>query len=327
MSLLDVEGLWTEVRIGGRWFPVVEDVSFHVDMGETIAIVGESGCGKSMTALSLIRLLQENQNRISQGRINFENQDILKLDERAMGSLRGRRIAMIFQEPMTSLNPVLTIGRQITEALRVHGIGDRFSARQRAIELLDLVRIPDAAQRLNDYPHRLSGGMRQRAMIAAALACEPALLIADEPTTALDVTIQAQILALLRDLQARLGLALILITHDLGVVAEIADRVLVMYAGRVVEAGPVDNVLRSPRHPYTQGLLHARPCIALDREHKLAEIPGRVPPPGTMPDGCRFHPRCRLAIDACRTAIPSLETRGDGHPVACIRAGPGSLAA
>ncbi|MEO1016614.1 MAG: ABC transporter ATP-binding protein [Pseudomonadota bacterium] len=317
--MLNVQNLSTEVRVGGRWVPVVDQLSFLVDAGETLAIVGESGCGKSMTALSLIRLLQDQQSRIAGGSIRFEGEDLATLDEEALCALRGRRMAMIFQEPMTSLNPVLTIGRQITEALRVHKLADRSAARGRAIELLNLVRIPDAATRLDDYPHRLSGGMRQRAMIAAALACDPALLIADEPTTALDVTIQAQILALLRDLQRRLGLALIFITHDLGVVAEIADRVLVMYAGRAVEAGPVTDVLTKPRHPYTQGLLRARPQGMDRRDQTLAEIPGRVPPPGALPEGCGFHPRCSFAIDACRSAVPALEARS-GHAVACIRA-------
>ncbi len=319
IPLLDVQDLSTEVRVGGRWVTVVDQLSFSVDAGETLAIVGESGCGKSMTALSLIQLLQDQQARIAGGAIRFEGEDLATLGEDAMCALRGRRMAMIFQEPMTSLNPVMTIGRQITEALRLHKLADRAAAHSRAIELLNLVRIPDAATRLDDYPHRLSGGMRQRVMIAAALACDPALLIADEPTTALDVTIQAQILALLRDLQRRLGLALIFITHDLGVVAEIADRVLVMYAGRAVEAGPVADVLTRPRHPYTQGLLRARPQGMDRRDQILTEIPGRVPTPGALPEGCSFHPRCPFAIESCRKAKPVLEARG-GHAVACIRA-------
>jgi oligopeptide/dipeptide ABC transporter ATP-binding protein len=321
--LLDVQGLQTSLRRGGTSVPVVDRVDFTIEAGETLAIVGESGCGKSMTALSLMRLLPEPQVRVTAGRVRFEGQDLLPLDERAMAALRGRRLAMIFQEPMASLNPVRTIGRHVTEPLLVHGLADAREARTRAIEMLRLVRIPDPESRFGEFPHRFSGGMRQRVMIAAALVCEPTLLIADEPTTALDVTIQSQILALLRDLQARLGLAILFISHDLAVVAQIARRVAVMYAGRIVETGPVAKVLRAPAHPYTRGLLGARPRPrhpGQTSRPRLVEIPGTVPTPGTLPPGCPFAPRCPHAIDACRQLSPELAPFAAGRQVACLRA-------
>jgi peptide/nickel transport system ATP-binding protein len=321
--LLEVQDLQTSLRRGGTEVPVVDGVSFAIDAGKTLAIVGESGCGKSLTALSLMRLLPEGQLRTTGGRVLFEGRNLLAADEPAMASLRGRRLAMIFQEPMASLNPVRAIGRHVTEPLLVHGRAHGQAARARAIEMLRLVRIPDPELRFDEFPHRFSGGMRQRVMIAAALICEPSLLIADEPTTALDVTIQSQILALLRSLQARLGLAILFISHDLAVVSEIAHKVAVMYAGRIVESGPVAEVLSAPAHPYTKGLLGARPRP--QRRHgahreRLVEIPGTVPPPGALPQGCAFAPRCPWALDACRHAPPELAPLGGDRRAACIRA-------
>ena len=283
--------------------PAVIDVSFHVKAGETLCLVGESGSGKSVTALSILRLVQR-PGRIAGGKIVFKGRDLLTLDEREMQKVRGAEIALIFQEPMTALNPVFTIGNQIEETLMVHGIARGRAARDRAIELLEAVSIPDPQRRVRDYPHQLSGGLRQRALIALALSCGPALVIADEPTTALDVTIQAQILDLLRDLKKRLGLALLLITHDLGVVAEMADRVAVMYAGRIVEEAPVRELFRDPRHPYTRGLLGSMPGGA--RGSKLQAIHGTVPPIGQLPPGCAFAPRCPSRFEPCDVAPPGM---------------------
>ena len=299
--LLAVEHLTTGFDIQGRFVPAVIDVTFHVDAGETLCLVGESGSGKSVTALSLIRLVQR-PGRISSGSIRLNGRELMALGEREMERVRGAEIGFVFQEPMTALNPVFTIGSQIEETLRIHGRATRATVRGRAIELLDSVSVPEPQRRIDEYPHQLSGGLRQRALIALALACQPKLLVADEPTTALDVTIQAQILELLRDLQQRLGLGLLLITHDLGVVAEMADRVAVMYAGRVVEASPVRPLFAEPKHPYTRGLLASMPGEAPGA--RLRAIQGTVPPLGSLPPGCSFAPRCPDRFEPCDTAHP-----------------------
>jgi len=324
--LLDVRDLTTQFFTQKGAFAAVDKVSFKVNAGETMALVGESGCGKSVTAASILRLVPDPPGRITGGEIIFEGKDLLSLSMREMRKVRGGRIGMIFQEPMTSLNPVFTIGDQITESLREHRTISRADAERRAIELLDLVRIPDARRQIHNYPHRLSGGMRQRAMIAMALACDPVLLIADEPTTALDVTTQAQILELLDELKRRLGMAILLITHDLGVVAEYAQSVLVMYAGRGVEAAKVEDLFRQPMHPYTRGLLAAlpHPDDKVDSEGRplpLNEISGMVPALDAMPAGCRFEPRCSYAVPACKTADVRLEVLAGGlRSAACLRA-------
>ena len=279
----------------------VDDISFEIHAGETLGLVGESGSGKSVTALSIMRLVQP-PGRIAAGRILFKGRDLLALGEASMREVRGAEISLIFQEPMTALNPVFRVGDQIAEALRVHGRGSRREAREKAIELLRAVRIPDPAARVKDYPHQLSGGMRQRVLIAIALACQPSLVIADEPTTALDVTIQAEILDLLREMKAAFHLSLLLITHDLGVIAETADRVAVMYAGRIVETGPVRDIFRHPAHPYTRGLLASMPGGAPGR--RLRAIEGSVPLLGALPPGCAFNPRCPDRFEPCTTAPP-----------------------
>ena len=294
--------------------PAVDDVSFEVRSGETLGLVGESGSGKSVTALSIMRLI-EAPGRIASGSIRFKGRELLTLSEADMRAIRGVEISLIFQEPMTALNPVFTIGNQIAEALLVHGRTSRRTARARAVELLDAVRIPDAGRRVDDYPHQLSGGMRQRALIAMALACTPALVIADEPTTALDVTIQAEILDLLREMKSAFGLSLLLITHDLGVVAETADRVAVMYAGRIVEHGPVRAVFRNPQHPYTRGLLASMPGGT--RGARLRGIDGSVPMLGALPPGCAFHPRCPDRFEPCPTAPPPDYPVGADHEARC----------
>src|SRR4029077_1589332 len=297
MALLEVENLQTHFRTPEGINRAVDGVSFHVDEGETLAIVGESGCGKSVTSMSLMRLIPEPPGKIS-GTIRFRGKDLLKLSDAAMRAIRGNDFSMIFQEPMTSLNPVLAVGRQIRETLRLHQGLDKEAAEARAIEMLTLVGIPEPRRRVREYPHQLSGGMRQRVMIAISLACSPKLLIADEPTTALDVTIQAQILQLMLDLKRRVGAAVILITHDLGVVAEIAERVMVMYAGRKVEEAPVVELFRSPRHPYTQGLLGAVPKLGSSltgSARRLAEIPGPVTGLEGRSEGCGFAGRCFVA--------------------------------
>ena len=298
----------------------MDSVSFAIGTGETLGLVGESGCGKSVTALSVMRLLPKN-GRVIAGMVRFDGTDLLTLSESGMRAIRGNRIAMIFQEPMTSLNPVHTIGEQIAEAVRIHEGASHAAALARAEEMLRLVRIPDANRRLRDYPHQFSGGMRQRAMIAMALACSPRLLIADEPTTALDVTIQAQILRLMLELKERIGAAILMITHDLGVVAETCQRVIVMYAGRVVEEASVEALFDSPAHPYTRGLMGSIPRGADRRRRRLPEIPGVVPSLSERLVGCAFAPRCALAIDECRAATPPLRTVAPGHRAACIRAG------
>jgi len=318
MPLLSVQDLQTHFATPGGVVRAVDGVSFDVGAGETVAIVGESGCGKSVTSMSILRLIQEPPGRIG-GRILFEGTDLLKLPEAAMRRLRGNTISMIFQEPMTSLNPVLTIGRQIGESVRLHEGANATQAEARAVEMLTLVGIPAPGRRVREYPHQLSGGMRQRVMIAMALACNPKVLIADEPTTALDVTIQAQILDLMRDLQARLGSAILLITHDLGVVAETAQRVVVMYAGRKVEEAPVADLFARPQHPYTRGLLGAVPRLgtAGGGRTRLAEIPGLVPSLRQKIVGCPFAGRCESATDLCRTVAPAVAEKRPGHFAAC----------
>src|SRR6201984_3489729 len=311
MALLEVKNLKPHFRPPEGITRAVDGVSFHVDEGETLAIVGESGCGKSVTSMSLMRLIPEPPGKIA-GAVRFRGKDLLKLSDKEMRDIRGNDISMIFQEPMTSLNPVLTVGRQIRETLRLHQGLDKDAAEARAIEMLTLVGIPEPRRRVREYPHQLSGGMRQRVVSAIALACSPKLLIADEPTTALDVTIQAQILKLMLDLKRRVGAAIILITHDLGVVAEIAERVMVMYAGRKVEEAPVAELFRSPRHPYTQGLLGAVPRLGSSltgEARRLAEIPGQVPSLKKRIAGCAFAGRCFMATDLCRAVAPALEEK------------------
>ncbi len=329
MALLEVENLQTHFRTPDGVNRAVDGVSFQVAEGETLALVGESGCGKSVTANSILRLIPEPPGRIA-GAVRFQGTDLLKLSDRAMRDIRGNDISMIFQEPMTSLNPVLSVGRQLGETLRLHQGLDKWAAEERSIEMLVLVGIPEPRRRLREYPHQLSGGMRQRVMIAMALACKPKLLIADEPTTALDVTIQAQILELMADLKRKVGAAIILITHDLGIVAEVAERVMVMYAGRKVEEAPVEKLFRSPRHPYTQGLLGAVPKLGSSlagTSSKLAEIPGLVPNLKERIPGCVFASRCALATDLCRQFPPALETKAPGHVAACHYAAKEAVAA
>jgi peptide/nickel transport system ATP-binding protein len=322
-KVLDVKGLRTVFFTNSGLFKAVDDVSFSVRRGETLAIVGESGCGKSVTALSVMRLVPDPPGRIVGGSIMLEGTDLLGLDESEMRAIRGNRISMIFQEPMTSLNPVMRIGDQITEAVRLHRQMSRKEATAKAVEMLRLVKIPEAERRAQEYPHQLSGGMRQRAMIAMALACRPALLIADEPTTALDVTIQAQILALILELQKELGMGLVLITHDLGVVAQTAQRVIVMYAGRKVEEADVENLFASPRHPYTRGLMASipsLPSLSTNADAPLVEIPGMVPSLTNLPKGCAFAPRCGLVMARCREEYPPLQAWDENHLAACWRA-------
>jgi oligopeptide/dipeptide ABC transporter ATP-binding protein len=334
--LLAIDGLVTEFRTDRGVVRAVDGVSFEIPAGRTLGVVGESGCGKSVTALSVLRLVPEPPGRIAAGSIRYRGDDLLRLSEPDMRAIRGNQISMIFQEPMTALNPVFTIGEQIAEVVRLHRDKSRTEALEVAVDMLDLVGIPAAAQRVRDYPHQLSGGMRQRAMIAMALACRPDLLIADEPTTALDVTIQAQILDLLRSLQAELGMSVMLITHDLGVIAESADEVVVMYAGRVLERAPVVALFDHPRHPYTAGLLRSVPSYrgaaraprddnhadrgsAPDdrRSARLQEIPGMVPSPYALPAGCKFQDRCPAATGECREHEPALVELAAGHHVRC----------
>ncbi len=318
MSLLAVEGLTIGFKTERGEVPAVEEVSFSVETGEVLGIVGESGSGKSVTALSIMGLLPRPSARVAAGVIRFEGSDVTRLSEREMRRLRGPGIGMIFQEPMTSLNPIFSIGNQLTETLGAHERLSPRARRERAIALLAKVGIAAPERRLDDYPHQLSGGMRQRVMIAMALACNPKLLIADEPTTALDVTIQAQILELLLSLRDELGMAVIIITHNMGVVAETADRVLVMYAGKIVEEAPVDMLFERPAHPYTRGLLGSIPSLE-DERARLVTIPGVLPNPAALPPGCRFAPRCAWRIPACNAAVPSLVAVGAGHAAACIR--------
>jgi peptide/nickel transport system ATP-binding protein len=315
-TLLSVENLKTYFYTEAGVARAVDGVSFHIAKGETVGLVGESGCGKSVTAFSLIRLIRP-PGRIEPGsRVLFNEQNLVELRESDMRAVRGARIGFVFQEPMTALNPVFTVGDQIAEVVRVHKAGTKREAWQRAVEMLETVGIPSPAQRANEYPHQLSGGMRQRVVIAMALVMNPALVIADEPTTALDVTIQAQILELLRELQQRLGTSILLITHDLGVVAETASRVIVMYGGEIVEEAPVRELFAAAHHPYTEGLLSAMPQVGHERE-RLATIPGSVPPPTAWPIGCRFHERCPYAWERCATDHPPLYQIGDGHVSRC----------
>jgi peptide/nickel transport system ATP-binding protein len=323
--LLDVAELRTYFFLRAGILKAVDGVSFQLRPHETLAIVGESGCGKSMTALSLMRLIPDPPGKIISGSVKLAGRDLVALDEAEMRRVRGKDVSMIFQEPMTSLNPVMTIGNQIAEALLLHEGLSRRDALRRAVEILKLVRIPEPEQRLKEYPHQLSGGMRQRVMIAMALACNPKVLIADEPTTALDVTIQAQILDIILDLQKKLGTALILITHDLGVVAETAQRVIVMYAGKKVEEALVGELFARPLHPYTHGLMASIPRLDLlrgesdVRKQRLEEIKGIVPALTNLPPGCAFAPRCPFAIDKCRREAPAYEEKQPGHWAACWR--------
>ncbi|UWF68199.1 MULTISPECIES: ABC transporter ATP-binding protein [unclassified Brucella] len=327
--ILDIKGLRTVFRTRAREIVAVNDVDIVVNPGETVALVGESGSGKSVTSLSIMRLLARKVGFIDAGSIllrgkSGQTMDLAAIDEEAMRRIRGNDIGMVFQEPMTSLNPVYTIGDQIGEPLRVHRGTSRREALEAAVELLDRVGIPDARRRAGQYPHELSGGMRQRATIAMALICNPTLLIADEPTTALDVTIQAQILDLMQKLQSERGMGMLFVTHNLGVVAEIAQRVVVMYAGRIVESGPVKEVFRNPRHPYTMGLLRSMPRLGdatemKRRGEKLNTIPGMVPGLANLPAGCAFAPRCSFAVEACHAAVPPLASVNEHHGSRCIR--------
>ncbi len=315
--ILAVENL--SIRFRGHPVDLIDDVSFSIPAGKTLCLVGESGCGKSVTSLAVMGLLPKRSASVTAGSVRFRGTDLLAMPKSEIEDLRGNSMAMIFQEPMTSLNPVFTVGDQVAEVVRRHHQCSVREARDRALEMFRRVRMPAAEKRLTDYPHQLSGGMRQRVMIAMALANDPALLIADEPTTALDVTIQAQILDLMRELQDETGTALLMITHDLGVVAEIADEVSVMYAGRIVESGPVSQVFNAPQHPYTLGLMGSMPAIA-GRQGRLITIPGSVPVPEAMPPGCRFATRCPFAVAACDAGRPPLADDGAGHANACLRA-------
>jgi oligopeptide/dipeptide ABC transporter ATP-binding protein len=326
--LLVVDGLVTEFRIRGRWWPAVRNVSFTLARDETLALVGESGCGKSVTSLSIMGLVPSPGGRIAAGRILVDGHDLVGLPEKELERIRGDRVAMVFQEPMSSLNPVLTIGFQVAEALRYHrGLSGR-DAETAALALLDEVKIPSARQRFHDYPHQFSGGMRQRVMIAMALACQPAVLLADEPTTALDVTIQAQVLALLNELKRAHGMGVLFITHNLGVVANIADRVAVMYAGEIVEIASAEAIFDRPTHPYTEALFSAIPRVDRTVE-TLHAIPGQVPPIDRMPRGCRFAPRCALRETRCSEIEPTLEpvAGSPGHMARCIVRAPAAVAA
>jgi peptide/nickel transport system ATP-binding protein len=319
--LLDVRGLKTQLSLEEGRVLAVDDVSFSIPPGGTLGVVGESGCGKSLTALSVMRLVPEPPGHVVGGEIRFQGEDLLALPEGKMRRLRGRHLSMVFQEPMTSLNPVYTVGEQIAEGVRLHQGLSRAAAREHSVEMLRQVGIPAPEQRVDSYPHQLSGGMRQRVMIAMALACGPELLIADEPTTALDVTIQAQILELLKRLQTERRMAVMLITHDLGVVAESCDAVVVMYAGRVVERAPVKALFRQPAHPYTAGLLRSIPALEAaggeGERPRLKTIPGMVPSLLRLPGGCRFRDRCERALDICARVDPALETKREGQEAAC----------
>jgi oligopeptide transport system ATP-binding protein len=317
MPMLEVNGLKTQFFTQDGVVKAVDGVSFYVNEGETLGIVGESGCGKSVSVLSVMRLIPQPPGKIVDGDVVFEGQNLIKMSDDEIRRIRGNKIAMIFQDPMTSLNPVLTIGRQIQESLELHMGMNRDESRKRSAELLELVGIPEADARLDDYPHQFSGGMRQRAMIAMSLACNPRLLIADEPTTALDVTIQAQIVELVKRLRDEIGMAIIWITHDLGVVAGLADRMMVMYAGHVVEEAPVKEVYADPRHPYTLGLIGSLPRLDELRQDRLTSIEGLPPDLIALPPGCPFEPRCVYSIDKCREVRPQLEPVGPRHRIAC----------
>jgi len=314
--LMDIRNLKTHFFTDDGVVKAVDGVNFPIYRGKTLGVVGESGCGKSVTALSTMRLISA-PGRIVEGEILFEGKNLATLPEPEMRKIRGRDISMIFQEPMTSLNPVFTIGYQISEAVMLHLHLSKTDAREHTIKMLEKVRIPSASTRIDEYPHQMSGGMRQRVMIAMALACNPKLLIADEPSTALDVTIQAQILDLMRDLQKEFGMSIMMITHDLGVVAELADHVAVMYASKVVEYAPVKDLFANPLHPYTLGLFRSRPSLATKKGERLNVIPGSVPNPLHFPSGCKFHPRCPMVIERCKTVEPALRELRPGHWVAC----------
>ena len=320
MALLEIQGLKTHFKTEDGWLHAVDGVDIAIDRGETVGIVGESGCGKSVTAKTVLKLIDMPPGKIVAGKVLWKGRDLVPLPPEAMQKIRAKEISIIFQEPMTSLNPVYRVGEQIAESLRLHEGLSRKDALDRAVEMLKLVRIPTPDRRVNDYPHQFSGGMRQRVMIAIALACKPQLVIADEPTTALDVTIQAQILDLLGRLKDEMGMAVMLITHAMGVVAEVAQRVVVMYAGKVVEEAPVRELFAHPRHPYTQGLIHSIPRIDLDARHKvrLEAIPGTVPKLIDPPEGCRFAARCKHVRTECSQATPPLREVASGHRVACI---------
>jgi oligopeptide/dipeptide ABC transporter ATP-binding protein len=319
-EVLEIEDLRVEFSSGGRSFSVVSGVDLKLRRGRTLGLVGESGCGKTVTALSILRLVPDPSGRIAGGHIWFDGKDLTTLSRVEMTAIRGRHISMIFQEPMTSLNPVFTVGDQVAEVFRTHLATGKKESRERAVAMLDRVGIPGPRERAGQYPHQMSGGMRQRVLIAIALACRPEVLIADEPTTALDVTVQAQILDLMEDLRRETGSAVILITHDFGVVAEAADEVAVMYAGRVVEQADCRAIFRQPRHPYTVGLLRSRPASAggaSRQDRRLEAIPGIVPSPDSLPAGCSFEPRCPRRRDVCRREMPALEEKGAGHLVRC----------
>ena len=319
-TLLDIRGLKTWFATDDGLVRAVDGVDLHIDRGETLGVVGESGCGKTVTARSVLKLIDMPPGRFEGGEILWRGRDLIPLDNAAMDEIRAREIAIIFQEPMTSLNPVYTVGEQIAEVVRRHEKASRKQALERAVEMLKLVNIPNPSGRVHDYPHQFSGGMRQRVMIAMALACSPQLLIADEPTTALDVTIQAQILELMQEMKDRLGMSIMLITHAMGVVAETCQRVVVMYAGKVVEEAPVEALFGNPRHPYTQGLIRSIPRVDRAATHKerLEAIPGTVPSMLNPPTGCRFAARCKFAMDICVQALPPLKEIGPGHRVACV---------
>jgi oligopeptide/dipeptide ABC transporter ATP-binding protein len=319
-NLLEVKDLQTYFFTYEGVVKAVDGVSYELEAGETLGLVGESGCGKSVSALSVMRLIPDPPGRIVNGEIQFEDEDILKIDMNDMRRIRGGKIAMVFQEPMTSLNPVLTVEKQITETLELHMGMTRAESRREGVELLAKVGIPDPDKRIKQYPHQFSGGMRQRVMIAMALSCNPRLIIADEPTTALDVTIQAQILELMKSLTTEFGVALIVITHNLGVVARYADQVNIMYAGKIIERGSAREIYANPRHPYTVGLLRSVPRLDLPRRMRLDPIEGQPPDLVNLPPGCSFRARCRWAIDKCATDIPELIPAGEGHLSACFRA-------
>ncbi|WP_395687717.1 ABC transporter ATP-binding protein [Caenimonas koreensis] len=322
MALLEIKGLKTHFKTEDGWLHAVDGVDISVERGETVCVVGESGCGKTVTAMTVLKLIPMPPGKIVAGEVLWQGRDLVKLDAAGMRKVRSKEIAIIFQEPMTSLNPVYTVGEQIAESVRIHGGFSRKSAMDQAVEMLKLVHIPQAARRVNDYPHQFSGGMRQRVMIAMALSCNPKLVIADEPTTALDVTIQAQILELLNELKERMGMSIMLITHAMGVVAEMAQKVVVMYAGKVVEEAPAAELFANPRHPYTQGLIRSIPRVDRAATHRvrLESIGGSVPKLINPPEGCRFAPRCKHAIPECSVATPALREITTGHKAACIRA-------
>ncbi len=322
MALLEIKGLKTHFKTDDGWLHAVDGVDISVEAGQTVCVVGESGCGKSVTAKTVLKLIDMPPGKIVAGQVLWQGRDLVPLPPDEMRKIRAKEIAIVFQEPMTSLNPVYTVGEQIAESVRLHEGLSKKAAMDRAVEMLGLVRIPTPERRVRDYPHQFSGGMRQRVMIAIALACNPKLLIADEPTTALDVTIQAQILDLLGELKSRLGMAVMLITHAMGVVAETAQRVVVMYAGKVIEEASVEELFANPRHPYTQGLIRSIPRIDMAALHKvrLESIPGTVPKLIDPPEGCRFAPRCKFAIPDCTAATPPLREIVPDHTVACIRA-------